>query len=87
MALFQIPDNTEKAQLIENTNYFNWLKENKPANIHSVTTKITYLESLGFKTGIDRITESDLSALKSIEDTYFRKHISFWSINRKFNCR
>ena len=72
---FQIPD-VDSNQLISTTHYYKWLTEAKKDNIHSIDTKIEYLETLGFKRGIDKLTEGSLQILKSIEQVYFRDLIN-----------
>lgn len=68
---FQIPD-VDTDKLISTTHYYKWLTDAKKDNIHNVGTKTEYLEEMGFKIGVDKLTEHSLRVLKSIEEVYFR---------------
>jgi GTP-binding protein EngB required for normal cell division len=70
MGLFKIID-SDKSQLIVETDYYKWLLKNKPSDIHSINTKIDYLTEQGFRKGIDKITAIASSTLKAIEEAYF----------------
>ena len=68
--------------LITETNYYNWLKNNKINNIIGTKTKIEYLNSLGFDLSKHKLREDYHKALKVIEDFYFRDIIvSTFEIN------
>lgn len=68
---FQIPD-VDSSKLISTTEYYKWLTEAKKDNIHNIGTKTEYLEGLGFKVGVDKLSEKSLQMLKSIEQVYYR---------------
>lgn len=69
--IFQIPD-VDSNKLISTTEYYKWLTEAKKDNIHNIGTKTEYLEELGFKVGVDKLTEKSLQMLKIIEQVYYR---------------
>lgn len=55
--------------------YYVWLQETSPNDIHSVETKKKYLETFGFIVGVDALKERTLRNLKYIEQYYFDRYI------------
>ena len=74
MENFIIQD-TDNKQLITDTHYYKWLLANKPTDIHSSKTKLSYLEDCGFIVNTHRITEENISTLRAIETVYFDLNI------------
>lgn len=72
--LFKIKD-IDRSVTFENTHYFNWLNSQNLSDIHAIETKKTYLKSLGFQIGKDKISSKDLDTLRYIEQYYFRKNL------------
>ena len=72
---FIIPDTNNSNIPIEDTNYYAWLLEKRPNDIHRVNTKVEYLESIGFVVSISKLSENDLLILKWIEQYYFDRNI------------
>lgn len=70
MNTFKIKD-TDPNQLITETDYYKWLQNKKPTDIHSINTKIDYLTEQGFAKGKDKLSESDLRLLQYSERFYF----------------
>lgn len=61
---------------MRNTGYYLWLETKKPRDIHSISTKLEYLDDVfGFKLGMDFISEDTQSTLKAIECFYFHHEI------------
>ena len=63
-------------QLIVETDYYNWLQQNKVTNVHFINTKIQYLSEQGFVKGKDFLSEEDLYILKHIEQHYSHKTVN-----------
>jgi hypothetical protein len=70
MALFQIKDDNPNQPIVEN-HYYKWLQGKKPTDIHSINTKIDYLEEQGFVKGVDKLSEESLRSLQYTERVYF----------------
>lgn len=72
--IIEIKDKTTD-KIIE-TEYYKYLLNLAPQNIHKIKTKTEFLKSeYNFKIGIDKISSEDSRILNSIEDTYFRLKI------------
>jgi hypothetical protein len=70
MNSFKIKD-TDSSQLIVETDYYKWLQNKRPTDIHNINTKIEYLTEQGFVKGRDKLSESDLRSLQYSERFYF----------------
>lgn len=55
--------------------YYKWLEETKPTNIHTIETKKQYLETFGFNVGVDVLKERTIKNLKYIEQYYFDRYL------------
>lgn len=66
--------NPENCSMTE-CDYYKWLEETKPTDIHSIETKKLYLETFGFTVGVDVLKERTLKNLKYIEQYYFDRYI------------
>jgi hypothetical protein len=72
---FIIKDRNNTNLPMEQTHYYNWLKNANLKDIHYVNTKKEYLTQEGFKIGVDSLNESDLSILKYIEQYFFNQNL------------
>ncbi|WP_294203092.1 hypothetical protein [uncultured Chryseobacterium sp.] len=72
---FIIPDQDDSLP-IKKTHYYEWLKTKQPQNIHSINTKLEYLEEQGFKFLLQYLTAAELQRLKGIENFYFKYEIA-----------
>lgn len=62
---FIIPDSGKIKTPFKDLHFYKWLSENeKEGNHHSINSKRTYLESLGFEFGKDKLSKEDLTILK-----------------------
>lgn len=82
MKTFKIKDNNRDIPMIQ-TDYYKWLLEKNPKDIHSINTKIEYLESFRFIKNYHKLSEDDLNSLKYIEDAYFRFEMKQYLILKK----
>lgn len=72
---FIIKDRNNTNIPMEQTHYYNWLKNANLTDVHYVDTKKEYLTQEGFKIGVDSLNESDLSILKYIEQYFFNQNL------------
>ncbi len=72
--LFKIKDQDD-SQLMVNSHYYKWLLEQQPRDIHSIHTKMAYLESEGFVLLDNSISSEDSQRLRYIEQFYFDQEI------------
>jgi hypothetical protein len=79
MKNFQIPAFNPNEPIAQ-TDYYKWIVEQNITDIHSINTKVSYLTSLGFKKGIDKVSSDYLGFLKAIETMYFQ-----WSVKPLLN--
>jgi hypothetical protein len=79
--IFRTQDQDDKQPIVE-THYYKWLLEKQPKDIHSIHTKMEYLESQGFIILNNSISSVDAQRLKIIEEHYFDREIK---PNLKFN--
>jgi hypothetical protein len=68
---FKIPDSGKENEPCKDHVYYKWLLDNKITNIHTHSTRVDYLSSLGFILGVDWLSEEDLAILRETEEVYF----------------
>ena len=64
--------NAKSAPMVE-TDYYVWLEDNWTGE--RLKDKVSYLESMGFRKGLDTVSGDALNALGYIHDQYFRNEV------------